>query len=227
MVVVFIHNQHQLLLTYMPGPVLRISPTMLLVSDATKLPDVYARDANKAKYYITGSCGTTEMSFNIQDHRTHAKMRKLIAGPYAFSHVKKMEPLLDTRITQWITKLDHKFAATGDVFDFSPWAIFLAYDIISEIGFGAPVGFVEAETDVSGLIKGFHDGTMPFGVLGRLWPLTNLLKKTFIGEKYLVAKPEDNSGFGLVMRFRDRLLEERKRNLAEGKELGRNDLLQT
>lgn len=81
------------------GPVIRITPTMLLVSDATKLPEIYHRQANKSSHYITGSFGKTESLFNMQDWRQHAYFRKIAAGPYSFSNIKKMEPLVDARIT--------------------------------------------------------------------------------------------------------------------------------
>ena len=115
---------------------------MLLVSDTTKLPEVYARNANKSKYYVTGSFGKTESLFNMQDHHVHAHYRKIAAGPYAFSNIKKMEPLVDTRMRDWVFRMDERFASTGEKFDFAPWAVFMAYDIISEIGFGAPIGRV-------------------------------------------------------------------------------------
>jgi cytochrome P450 len=105
----------------------------------------------------------------------------------------------------------------------------MAYDIISEIGFGAPFGFVKSGSDIGGLIQGFHDGLLPFGLMARLWPFTDFIKRTFLG-KYLVAKPSDNSGIGTLMRFRDKLLDERQKELAEngGKNKhGRVDLLQT
>lgn len=60
---------------------IRITPTMLLVSDATKLPALYGRHANKSQHYITGSFGETESVFNMQDHRQHAHFRKVAAGP--------------------------------------------------------------------------------------------------------------------------------------------------
>ena len=102
----------------------------------------------------------------------------------------------------------------------------MAYDIISEVGFGAPFGFVEKGDDVSGLIKGFHDGLPAFGVLARLHPFTTWVKTTFLGE-HLVAKPEDDSGIGTLMRFRDKLLDQRMKDIEAGKTAGRTDLLQT
>jgi cytochrome P450 len=101
-----------------------------------------------------------------------------------------------------------------------------AYDIISEVGFGAPFGFVESATDVGGLIQGFHDGLVPFGLMARLYPFTNWVKSTWVGEKYLVAKPEHESGIGTLMRFRDKLIAQRQKDIEAGK-VDRVDLLQT
>jgi hypothetical protein len=103
------------------GPVLRVTPTLLLVSDATKLPEVYNRQASKSNHYITGSFGETESLFNMRDHKVHAHFRKIAAGPYAFSNVKKMEPLLDVRIEEWLGRIEGLFCKSGEKFDFAPW----------------------------------------------------------------------------------------------------------
>ncbi|KAI9371382.1 cytochrome P450 [Aspergillus egyptiacus] len=213
-------------LTKKYGPVVRVTPTLLLVSDPTKLPEIYHRNADKTGHYITGSFGETESLFNMRSHKTHASFRKHIAGPYSFSNVKRMEPLIDLRIRDWLNKLNEKFVRTGEVFDFSWWAVYMAYDIISEVGFGAPFGFVEKGEDVGGLIQGFHDGLPAFGLLARLHPFTSWMKTTFL-KKYLVAKPEDDSGIGVLMRFRDSLINQRIEDLKNTKEIGRIDLLQT
>lgn len=63
------------------GPVVRITPTLLLVSDPKKLPEIYHRNADKTGHYITGSFGETESLFNMRSHKTHASFRKHIAGP--------------------------------------------------------------------------------------------------------------------------------------------------
>ncbi|KAL3483159.1 cytochrome P450 [Aspergillus germanicus] len=213
-------------LTKKYGPVVRITPSLLLVSDPTKLPEIYHRNADKTGHYITGSFGETESLFNMRSHKTHAAFRKHAAGPYSFSSVKRMEPLIDLRIRDWVNKLDERFVRTGESFDFSWWAVYMAYDIISEVGFGAPFGFVEKGEDVGGLIQGFHDGLSAFGLLARLHPFTSWVKTTFL-KKYLVAKPEDDSGIGVLMRFRDSLIERRLQELKQTRDIGRIDLLQT
>ncbi|KAG7122389.1 Cytochrome monooxygenase gsfF like protein [Verticillium longisporum] len=208
------------------GPVIRITPTMLLVSDATKLPQIYSRNASKSKHYITGSFGKDESLFNMQDASVHARFRKVAASSYSFSHVKKMEPMIDDRIQSWVDRLDDLFAKPRQKFDFAPWAVYMAYDVISEVGFGAPFGFVEQGKDVEGLIQGFHDGLVPFGIMARCYPFTNWVKSTFLG-KYLVASPEQDSGIGTLMRFRDRLITKRFNDIKAGTTDGRIDLLQT
>lgn len=103
---------------------------------------------------------------------------------------------------------------------------YLVYDIISEIGFGAPFGFIEQGKDVGGLIQGFHDGLPAFGLLARLYPFTDWMKSTFL-KKYLVATPADDTGIGVLMRFRDRLIAERLQDIEEKKKINRVDLMQT
>jgi hypothetical protein len=102
----------------------------------------------------------------------------------------------------------------------------MAYDVISEIAFGAPFGFIEQGKDIGGLIQGFHDGLPAFGLLSRLHPFTSWVKTTFM-KKYLFATAADDSGIGVIMRFRDKLINERLCDLEQGKEISRVDLLQT
>lgn len=207
---------------------IRITPTMLLVSDATKIPLIYHRRADKTKFYtaFSASFGKAEGVQHKKLHREHAGLRKIVAGPYSFSNIRKTEPLLDIRVDHWIKTLQQRFADTGEPFDFSPWAVYMAYDIISEMAFGAPLGFVKNGADINGLIQGFHDGLVTFGLLCRLHTFTEWFQDTWIGEKFLVSSPEDKSGVGVLMNFRDELLEGRIKEIELGNQIERVDLLQ-
>lgn len=114
----------------------------------------------------------------------------------------------------------------GEITTHTQFPSYMAYDVISEVGFGAPFGFIEQGKDVGGLIQGFHDGLPAFGVLARLHPFTSWIKTTWM-KKYFVAKPEDDSGIGVLMRFRDSLIQQRLDDVKSGKALDRVDLLQT
>lgn len=102
---------------------MRITPTLLLVSDSKKLPEIYHRNADKTSHYITGSFGETESLFNMRSHKTHATFRKHIAGPYSFSNMKKTEPMIDAQIKGWLSKIDEKFAQSSTPFDFAWWTV--------------------------------------------------------------------------------------------------------
>ncbi|KAF4331678.1 cytochrome P450 monooxygenase [Fusarium beomiforme] len=71
---------------------------------------------------------------------------------------------------------------------------------MSEVSFGAPFGFVSRGGDVGGLIKGLRDGLLPFGIMARMYPVTNLIKKTRIGEKFFVKRLRDLE-VGKTVRF--------------------------
>ena len=48
---------------------------------------------------------------------------ELISLQYSFSSIKKMEPLIDSRIDDWLAKLSEVFVKTGQCFDSAPWAV--------------------------------------------------------------------------------------------------------
>ena len=61
------------------GPVVRISPTMLSISEASMLPLVYHREADKTEHYAAFVKGGPESFFNIADHKAYIKARKVVS----------------------------------------------------------------------------------------------------------------------------------------------------
>lgn len=101
----------------------------------------------------------------------------------------------------------------------------MTYDIISEIGFGAPFGFIDSGSDVGGLIQGLHESLPVFGLMARLWPVTEFIKRTPL-KRFIIPQAEDPTGIGLVMRFRDKLILQRQQDMEAGT-VKRVDFLQT
>lgn len=93
----------------------------------------------------------------------------------------------------------------------------MAYDIISELGFGAPFGFVATGSDVGGLIKGLHELLPVSGILARLHPFTAWIKETWVDKRYLVVTPEFKTGVGPLMRFRHKVVDQRIKAIEDGK----------
>ena len=98
--------------------------------------------------------------------------------------------------------------------------------MITELGLGAPLGFVKSGSDVASLIKCFEDAMPYLGLFGELWPFTEWAKTTWIGQRHMVMTPEHKGGIGPMMRFRDKLFEDRLQNIRDGKLSNRVDILQ-
>ncbi|CAK7207011.1 hypothetical protein SEUCBS139899_009819 [Sporothrix eucalyptigena] len=105
------------------GPVVRVTPTMLLVQDSMKLPEMYNRQADKSDYYITPSFGPVENILVARDHKKHTQLRKIMAGPYNYTNIKKMEPLVDARVRRWLDRLKAEFVDHAKPVDFTPWTV--------------------------------------------------------------------------------------------------------
>ena len=163
----------------------------------------------------------------MQSHKTHARYRKIASTPYSFSNIKKMEPTIDDNIGRWLERLDTTFAETGAAFDLAPWTVFLTFDVLSSVAFGAPFRFIEEGADVAGLQQGFHDGLPLFGLMCRLYPFTHWVKSTRLGARYLVANENQDTGIGVLMRFRDRLLKQRYEDIEAGVAGDKVDFMQT
>lgn len=115
--------------------------------------------------------------------------------------MKKNEPLIDRHTEKWINRMDELLVKPGKSFDFALWPVFWAYDVISDLGFGGPFGFIDQGSDVDNLIGGYHDGLHLFGAMGRMYPVTNFVKKfPWISNKYMIARPENDDGIGQIMR---------------------------
>lgn len=60
----------------------------------------------------------------------------------------------------------------------------------------------------------------------RLYPLVDWIKSTWVGQKLLLEKPADNSGLGILLRFRDKLVDQRLKDIGAGMTTDRIDMLQ-
>lgn len=150
----------------------------------------------------------------------------LMTMQYSAKNIAELEPVVDGHVNRWLLRLNELYAQSGKVFDYAPWTSYLAYDVISDIAFGAPLGFIDTGSDVADLIKGLHTGWALFGFLARCYPFKDYLGKSWVMKKLLIPSKNANSGFDILLRTRDRLLKERCAKIAEGRHQGRQDMLQ-
>lgn len=207
------------------GPVIRISPTTILVSDAKAVPLIYGRNVAKTPAYGAGiPLEVRQSMMNMQDPKMHSYHRKLVAAPFSTGNIRKMEPVIDERIDHWLTTLEARFEKQGLDVDLAPWVTYLTHDVISNLAFGQPLGFVQNGADVQGLVGDIRGSLVFIGVMSRMYPVFNWLRD--IGVMGLVCPDMERTPLGTLARFRDRLTDERMAAKAAGQESEKNDLFQ-
>lgn len=113
-----------------------------------------------------------------------------------------MRPIIQARVDEW-TEKNRKYAREGKIIDWAMWTQSLGCDIITELVFGAPLGFVSSESDVFELL-GQYEKVDPYVAAMQHMPwLLDWLTKSRIGiyimTNYLLPKPTDSVGVGKII----------------------------
>ncbi|KAL4748996.1 hypothetical protein BDW72DRAFT_195244 [Aspergillus terricola var. indicus] len=197
------------------GPVVRVSPTMLLLADSTLIPTVYNRRSTKARWFPEELFRRPGILL-VRDPFKHAAHRRLVANTYSLSNIQKMERLIERNIIRWLDTLNTKFVERGQPVDFAAWSAFLSYDTITDVGFRKPLGFVESGKDVDNLMHIFQTGMVLIGAVARVYQLFDLLTHPWL-KKYFQVSPEQGLWFGGLMKCSNQVLAERAKALQEGR----------
>jgi hypothetical protein len=105
---------------------------------------------------------------------------------------------MDEIIVQFLQHLRTRFASTGKTVDMAYWTQFAAFDIVMEMAFSSPFGFIHHGEDVNGIIASLHQLTKLAQVLG----LIPIVMKIFLNPHiypWVGPKPTDKSGPGAVI----------------------------
>lgn len=93
--------------------------------------------------------------FSEIDRGLHDKMARHIASAYSMSAIVELEPLVDSCIKIFIQKLGEHIDNRSPL-DMVKWFQWYAFDVIGELTFSKPFGFLETECDVDDAIRNIH-----------------------------------------------------------------------
>ncbi|KPM35000.1 hypothetical protein AK830_g11567 [Neonectria ditissima] len=131
-----------------------------------------------------------------RDEDEHFKLRTKMAAGYGGREVENLEPKIDKNILSFIQLLK-KYAAENTPVDFGRKAQFFTLDVISDLAFGKPFGFIETDSDVYEYI-GTTEETLPMVMVTTVVPvLVKILSHPLL--KRLLPSEKDRLGFGRVM----------------------------
>jgi hypothetical protein len=89
--------------------------------------------------------------FSTQDGHQHRTLRKPIANLYSMSYIASHEKLVDQTMAHFFRRLDELFVDTDGVCDFGTWIQYFAWDVIGNLTFSKPLGFLERGGDVENI----------------------------------------------------------------------------
>ncbi|KIW64809.1 hypothetical protein PV04_09717 [Phialophora macrospora] len=161
------------------GPLVRLGPRVVSVSDPAAISVIYALNAGFVKsgfYPVQQTIAKGRRlytMFSTTDEKFHAKLRRAVSNAYAMSTLVQFEPLVDSTTLAFLDQLEQKFADKAGlegICDFSTWLQFYAFDVIGELTYSKRLGFVDRGEDVDGIIKNLEwllnyaaiVGQMPF-----------------------------------------------------------------
>lgn len=147
-------NQHEEQMQFHEkyGPIVRVGTNLVIVNDPAYF-QAYCNWDKSLFWRIFLPHPTQFTHANAPNMEIHNAYKKLIMPAYQMSVVIKHEPKIDKHISMLTTRLRER---CGKVIDFAPWAQWAAFDIVMDVVFSNPPGFLEQAKDVKGLIENIH-----------------------------------------------------------------------
>ncbi|OTA01466.1 cytochrome P450 [Trichoderma parareesei] len=139
---------------------------------------------------------TTNNCLSTRDEIAHSALRSKMAAGYAGRDVDNIEPKIDSNIRDFMRLLG-SYADKKTPVDLGRKVQYFTLDVISDLAYGAPFGFVETDTDVYEYIQ-TTEKNLPMIMVVTVFPwLLTLLNSPVL--KGLLPSTKDRLGFGRIM----------------------------
>ncbi|KAB5554850.1 pisatin demethylase [Coniochaeta sp. 2T2.1] len=195
------------------GPIARVGPNDLVTSD----PDLMKRMSNVRSDYRR-SDWYNSMRFNpskdnvvsMRDDDEHNRLRAKLAAGYSGREIDDLEAKIDRHILSLVDLLKTGYVAKNKAFDFGRKCQYLTLDILSDIAYSDPFGFLESDSDRFDYIKTIEENFPTIIVVTVLpWIITMMRFPLFKMVPGLLPTEKDRLGLGKVMGITKKVAAER------------------
>ncbi|KAL1632679.1 hypothetical protein SLS56_003376 [Neofusicoccum ribis] len=167
------------------GPVVRIGPNTVSLSDPECIKLIYSNKANfpKSDFYavndVTQNGQRVCTLFGTRDNAFHTKLRAPVQKYYKVSALLKLEPRVNKIIENFCSKLEEQFVRPGKPCDIAEWFLYYAWDAISDVTFSKPIkeGFLNKGGDIDDLLSTAEQALDYFAAVGQIPILDEVLDK--------------------------------------------------
>ncbi|KAF5536523.1 benzoate 4-monooxygenase cytochrome P450 [Fusarium napiforme] len=192
-----IHDQHERL-----GDVIRIAPSLVIFNIPEAVPDIYghaaARKLVKDAFYDKIADEERDI-VNVIDHGDHSQRRKYLSNSFALKTVTDMEPVIRQNFQRLLGYLDEISTqyTTSQMLDIRRWFNYFTLDVIGDMAFGLPMGFLASRcdttkvkspgTDIPSTLDALHRGTRLSTTLAQLSSIrcVKIIKQLFSSANWL------------------------------------------
>ncbi|KAL6857328.1 cytochrome P450 [Trichoderma novae-zelandiae] len=139
---------------------------------------------------------TSNNCLSTRDEIAHSTLRSKMAAGYAGRDVDNIETKIDNNIREFVRLLE-RYSDTRAPVDLGRKVQYFTLDVISDLAYGAPFGFVGTDTDVYEYIK-TTERNLPMVMMVTVFPwVLTLLNSAIL--KRLLPSTKDRLGFGRIM----------------------------
>jgi hypothetical protein len=112
-----------------------------------------------------------------------------------------LEESVTNRILDLISLIDREYSSKGSrlrPLDFAKVAQFFTLDVIADVAFGEPIGFLSRNEDINGYCRVVEDALPAFEWAAAL-PAVNSFVRLPVINKLFMPSAEDKTGVGMIM----------------------------
>ncbi|KAL2157261.1 hypothetical protein VTH06DRAFT_6301 [Thermothelomyces fergusii] len=192
---------HEMGKTY--GSLVRVGPNEVITDD----PDVLRRIMAVRSPYIRGPWyeafrvdPSKDNVLTMREDSAHAARRAKILPGYSGKENLSMESSIDTQIARLIELIETKYLSTKEVYRPMDWGVKAQYftlDVIGDLAWGQPMGFLERDADVFDYIKITTASATAMMIVATYPTLARILQSRIL--RFLLPKDTDQVGLGALI----------------------------
>ncbi|KAJ9633926.1 hypothetical protein H2201_008599 [Coniosporium apollinis] len=160
-----------------------MGPNFISLTDPRLIKTIYSTRGNYAKsdFYSVNDVlqdgHIIQNVFSTRSNAFHAKYMRPIQKLYSMSGILSLEPLADTTISIFCRRLEELFVDRPNTCDIGDWLLYYAWDVVGEVTFSQPIGFLEEGTDINDMLVTAEKALDYFAVITQMPKLDHLLDK--------------------------------------------------
>ncbi|CAD6447091.1 62617b23-89bd-4035-8aed-b9edcdd21241 [Sclerotinia trifoliorum] len=138
------------------GPIVRISPTELHISDPEFYDTIYTTDV-RDRVHLRNALPTARSStHSTVDHFLHQRRRAALSPLFSRLNIQKFIPLIQSRVDIIVKRINTEYKGTDRVLNLGNVFSCFTADVVMECSFGSNYGFCEREGFTSEFMEATH-----------------------------------------------------------------------